>query len=161
MKPSQSFLWGAASDLVQSVLQGDLAGDQPVGEVVVLLLQTEAGLLQPTVLLLQKTQRKLLQPGAHSREKKSLGMDQGRISDQVFVKAVLFFIIHYLKPALRQFGLLGRDLREERTRPIKSANVTFERAGESNLLTTQICCRMLYKHNKSGTGPQKGHGDKD
>ena len=42
------------SYLVQSVLQGDLAGDQSVSEAVVLLLQAEARLLQHIVLLLQK-----------------------------------------------------------------------------------------------------------
>lgn len=40
--------------LVQGVPQGDLAGDEPEGQAVVLLLQTEAGLLQTMVLLLRK-----------------------------------------------------------------------------------------------------------
>lgn len=44
------------SHLVQGVPQGDLAGDQSVGQVVVFLLQTEAGLLKPTVFLLKNTQ---------------------------------------------------------------------------------------------------------
>lgn len=41
------------SYLVQSVPQGDLAGDESLCKVVVLLLQAEAGLLKPPVLPLQ------------------------------------------------------------------------------------------------------------
>lgn len=102
-----ALLWPPAADLVQGRPQSHLAADQLMSQAVVLLLQAQAGLLEPPVLLLRNTKNCSLvskrASGCRSRTRREL-------SDQAFIQAV-FLVIHYLQQAFLQLGFLGRDLK--------------------------------------------------